>query len=111
MVSDNYNVLEHILVPEHILLTEEETVQVLETLGVERGRLPKIRKDDAAILALEKSYDKDGNKIGNIKEGSVVKVIRNSRTAGEFVAYRLVIGGGEFRDRHSEKMNNYRAEE
>lgn len=110
MVSDNFNVLEHELVPEHILLTEEEAAKVLSELGVDRSKLPKIRKDDAAIMALERSYDSSGKKVGNIREGSVVKVIRKSRTTGEFVAYRLVIGGGEYKDRFAEKMNKCKVE-
>ncbi len=110
LVSEKFNVLSHDLVPEHILLTEEEAVAVLEKLGVDRSKLPKIRKDDAAILALEQSYDKDGNKVGPIKEGSVIKVIRKSKTAEEFPAYRLVIGGGEYKDRFAEKMNKWKVE-
>ena len=110
LVSERFNVLSHDLVPEHKLLTEEEAVAVLEKLGVDRSKLPKIRKDDAAIVALEQSFDENGKKVGNIKEGSVIKVIRKSKTTQEFVAYRLVIGGGEYKDRFAEKMNKWKVE-
>ncbi len=109
-MAEKFNVLSHDLVPEHKLLTEEEAEAVLTQLGVDRSKLPKIRKDDAAILALEQSYDENGKKVGNIREGSIIKVIRKSKTTQEFVAYRLVIGGGEYKDRFAEKMNKWKAE-
>jgi hypothetical protein len=56
------------------------------------------------------SLYENGKKVGNIKEGSVIKVIRKSKTTQEFVAYRLVIGGGEYKDRFAEKMNKWKAE-
>lgn len=76
----------HVLVSEHHLLTEEEAEQVLSQLKVERDKLPKIKLDDPAIQYLASIH-------GDIKEGSVVKIIRKSETAGEFVVYRLVIRG------------------
>ncbi len=95
--------------PVHRLLTEEEAVKVLEDLHIDdRSKLPKIRKDDAAIVALENSLDENGNLVGNIKEGSVIEVIRNSRTAQEFKAYRLVITGGEYKERFMEKNSTSR---
>ena len=109
LVSKKFNVLSHELVPVHKLLTEEEAVEVLKDLGIDdRSKLPKIRKDDAAIVALERSLDENGNPVGNIKEGSVIMVIRNSRTAQEFKAYRLVIGGGEYKERFMEKNSTNR---
>jgi len=39
-----------------------------------------------AIKVLESAYGRQ------IEAGEVIKVIRKSRTAGEFVAYRLVVG-------------------
>ena len=109
LAKEKYNVLSHELVPEHRLLTEEQTEKELKAHGIDDvSKLPKIRRDDAAILALEQSFDAEGNKVGPIKEGSVIKVIRKSKTAQEFVAYRLVIGGGEYKDRFAEKMNKWK---
>ena len=56
------------------------------------------------------TVDENGKKVGNIREGSIIKVIRKSKTTQEFVAYRLVIGGGEYKDRFAEKMNKWKAE-
>ena len=49
-------------------------------------QLPKIRKSDPGIKVLESIH-------GPIDEGRVVKIVRKSETAEEFVAYRLVIRG------------------
>ena len=76
----------HILVSEHHLLSEEEAGVVLSQLKVERDKLPKIKMGDPAIQYLASIH-------GDIKEGSVIRIIRKSETAGEFIAYRLVIKG------------------
>lgn len=76
----------HILVSEHHLLSEEEALVVLDKLKVERDKLPKIKMDDPAIQYLASIH-------GEVKEGSVIKIIRESETAGEFIVYRLVIKG------------------
>ena len=72
--------------PEHHLLTEEQAAEVLKELQVEKDKLPKIRMDDPAVVYLEQIH-------GKIQEGSIIKIIRKSETAGEFIAYRLVIKG------------------
>ncbi len=86
MAAENisFNVLQHDLVPEHVLLTEEEAEVILNELKITRDQLPKIKKSDAAIRVLE-------NINGPIEAGRVIKVIRKSSTAEEFVAYRLVV--------------------
>lgn len=89
LAADNvsFNVLTHDLVPEHHLMTEEETSAMLAQKGISKEQLPKIRKSDAAIKVLENIEGRP------IDEGSVVKVVRKSLTAEEFVAYRLVTKG------------------
>ena len=88
MAADNiaFNVLKHDLVPEHHLLSVEEGEQILLKLKVTCDQLPKIRRSDAGIKVLE-------NIFGPIEEGRIVKIIRKSETAEEFVAYRLVTRG------------------
>ena len=90
MASENstFNVLEHDLVPEHHLLTEEEAQKVLQELNITKDKLPKISRSDAALKVLETIRG------APIEEGSIIKIVRNSETAGKFVAYRLVIRGG-----------------
>ena len=87
MAANNtpFNVFEHRLVPEHHLLSEEDAVEILSELGMTRDQLPKINKSDAGIKVLETVH-------GPIEEGSVIKIVRQSETSEEFVAYRLVTG-------------------
>ncbi len=74
------------LVPEHHLLDQDEADRVLGEMGITRGQLPKIRKSDPGIKILETIH-------GSIEEGRVVKIVRKSETAQEFVVYRLVTRG------------------
>ncbi len=87
----SFNILEHDLVPEHILLSDEEAKEVLDKLKLSKDQLPKIRKNDAALRALERTE----TVAHPIEPGSIIKVVRKSETAEEFVAYRVVVMGGE----------------
>ncbi|MCQ2053023.1 MAG: DNA-directed RNA polymerase subunit H [archaeon] len=89
MATDNisFNVLEHDLVPEHTLLTEAEAKHILEKKKIGKEQLPKIRRKDAAIRVLESINGQ------LIQAGSIIKIVRKSETAEEFVAYRLVVDG------------------
>ena len=88
MAADNisFNVLKHDLVPEHHLLSEEEANKILSEKGITCDQLPKIKNNDAGIKVLESIH-------GPIAEGRIVKIVRKSETAQEFVAYRLVTKG------------------
>ena len=78
-MTKKFNVLEHELVPDHILMTEEETQELLNKYKITRGQLPKIKSSDVVVKQI------------NAKPGDVLKIIRKSLTAGKAVAYRLVI--------------------
>ena len=82
----SFNVLTHCLVPEHHLLSPEEAQAVLDRKGIKLEQLPKIRKSDPGVRILESIH-------GPIEEGRVIKIVRKSSTAQEFVAYRLVTRG------------------
>ncbi len=78
-MTKKFNVLEHELVPDHILLTEDEAQELLNQYSITRGQLPKIKSSDVVVKQI------------NAKPGDVLKIIRKSLTAGKAVAYRLVI--------------------
>ena len=82
---EDFNVMEHKLVPSHYLLSEKETQELFKKYNLTLDILPKILKNDPAIKILERIHD-------DIPVGSVVKIVRESITAGETVNYRLVIG-------------------
>lgn len=66
-----------------VAVKDEESI--LKSLGVTKGQLPKIRKSDPVIKALEKVE-------GEIVPGRIIEIVRKSRTRGIAKIYRTVIG-------------------
>ena len=79
MTTKKFDVREHMLVPEHTLLTEEEAAAVLKKYNITPGQLPKIKTSDVVVKQM------------GAKPGDILKITRKSLTAGMAVAYRLVI--------------------
>jgi DNA-directed RNA polymerase subunit H len=78
--SKKYDVLAHELVPNHSILTREETKEVLKKYAIRLVDLPRIFEDDPACIA-----------VGG-KEGDVVKITRKSDTmVDEIDTYRFVV--------------------
>jgi len=73
------DVTKHMLVPEHIILEEEEIEKLLNELSIPRESLPKILITDPVVKLIE------------AKEGEIVKIIRNSPTTGKSIYYRYVV--------------------
>lgn len=78
----HFNILKHELVPYFKVLSIEEVEKLLTTYNIKKGDLPKMLVTDPVSRAI------------GTREGDVMKIIRRSRTAGESVAFRLVIGTG-----------------
>jgi len=78
-LKKKFTILDHELVPKHILLSKEERRQLLEQLKIRPEQLPWIRASDPVA------------KLIGAKPGDIVKIIRKSPTAGETVAYRFVV--------------------
>jgi DNA-directed RNA polymerase subunit H len=79
VLTKEFNILKHDLVPKHIILNEEEIKQVLDKYGIKPKNLPKIFTNDPVVKEL------------NAKEGDILKIIRKSATAGESLYYRIVV--------------------
>ncbi|KLK88986.1 DNA-directed RNA polymerase subunit H [Methanoculleus sediminis] len=73
------DVLNHEMVPDHQIMGEEEVADLLATYHITLEQLPKIYHDDPAVKTI-------GGEVGN-----VIRIIRDSRTAGRAEAYRLVV--------------------
>ena len=80
-MNKKFDVTKHHLVPKHIKISEKEKQELLKRYNITTKELPKILIEDPAIKNLE------------VKIGDVVKILRKSPTAGEFVFYRCVING------------------
>ena len=78
--KESIDIFEHILVPKHVLLSQEEIINLLKKFNITINQLPKISIKDPAVKTLD------------AKTGDVVKILRKSETAGISEFYRLVIG-------------------
>ncbi len=74
-----FRLQDHILVPKHEILSDEEVKEILKILGISKEQLPKIKSTDPIIKEI------------GAKPGDVIKITRESLTAGKSVFYRLVV--------------------
>jgi DNA-directed RNA polymerase subunit H len=78
-MSTRLNVLDHAMVPDHQIMTEEELTGLLSLYKITSEQLPRIYHDDPAVKTI------------GAKPGDVIRIIRTSHTAGRAESYRLVI--------------------
>lgn len=72
------NIMDHELVPKHIVLTPEEKEKLFEKYALSENVLMRLLSNDPVV------------RYYGLRRGQVVKIIRNSDTAGRYVCYRLV---------------------
>lgn len=66
------------MVPKHSIVKEVNVPTLLEKLNATKEKLPVIKKKDPAIKSLKP------------KKGDVIRIERDSKTAGKTVYYRVV---------------------
>ncbi|MDH7595187.1 MAG: DNA-directed RNA polymerase subunit H [Candidatus Bathyarchaeia archaeon] len=76
-----FNLFEHVMVPKHEIISDEERQMILQKYKVQPYQLPYIHVSDPAVKAV------------GAKPGDIVKITRNSQTAGKYFAYRYVVEG------------------
>lgn len=77
-MAKEIDVKEHIFVPKHEKVSEDEKKEILSKFNISLKQLPKISPKDPAIKELE------------VKPKDIIKVIRKSATAGDAIYYRVV---------------------
>jgi len=71
------------LVPKHEILSKKEVEELLKKYNVTKDKLPKILITDPAVKAI------------GAKVGDVIKIERESPTAGKSYYYRVVVSSRE----------------
>ncbi|WP_294005863.1 DNA-directed RNA polymerase subunit H [uncultured Methanobrevibacter sp.] len=73
-----FNIQKHMLVPKHEIMTEEEISSEFSDVDYDFKNLPKIKVYDPVVLAI------------GARKGDILRITRESQTAGVFVTYRIV---------------------
>ena len=73
-----FDILQHSNVPKHEILSDSEIEKIFAEVEYEIKQLPKIKSDDPVVKAID------------AKEGDILRITRESQTAGTFITYRLV---------------------
>jgi DNA-directed RNA polymerase subunit H len=80
-IFPSFNLYEHVLVPKHEIVSSEEREKILNQYRVQPYQLPRLKASDPAVKAI------------GAKPGDVVKVTRDSPSAGKYESYRYVVEG------------------
>ena len=81
------NLVDHEIVPEHILMSEKEKEEFLKSTGIKKKDMSKINVTDPV------------SRYYNAKVGDIFKIIRASVTSGYSTHYRLVKNSSLFNDK------------
>jgi len=79
MPTKKVTISDHVLIPKHEKLNDSEKKAVLELYGITEKELPLISVSDPALAEMK------------VKTGDVIKIERNSPTAGVSIFYRSVV--------------------
>ena len=80
-MSAEFDIRQHVLVPKHEILPKVKAQEVLERYKISPHQLPLIKSSDHVAKAI------------GAKPGDILRVTRNSPTAGRAIVYRYVIEG------------------
>lgn len=75
------DISKHKLVPKHIILNDKEKEELLRKFKINLNQLPRLLTSDPMVKKLD------------AKVGDVIKIERESSTAGKSIYYRVVVKG------------------
>ncbi|MBI2598091.1 MAG: DNA-directed RNA polymerase subunit H [Candidatus Diapherotrites archaeon] len=75
---EEQKISEHFLVPKHEIIPKELEHVVLEKLGTKKEHISKIPRNDPVIEEI------------NAEPGDIIKITRESKTAGKAIYFRVV---------------------
>jgi DNA-directed RNA polymerase subunit H len=78
----SFELFGHEIVPMHVIASDDEVNMVLDHYGIKKTQLPRIARDDPAAKVL------------GARLGQVIRIERESPTAGTTYYYRLVVEPG-----------------
>lgn len=73
-----FDIQEHKLVPKHEIMSDSEIEEEIDTTDFDIENLPKIMTTDPVVKSI------------GAKAGDILRITRDSQTAGTFVTYRIV---------------------
>ena len=73
-----FNITKNVLVPKHVILSEDVKDEVLKKYSCKIAQLPKILHTDPVALYY------------GMKTGNICKIIRSNASSGETISYRVV---------------------
>ncbi len=80
-IFPSFNIFGHVLVPKHEIVSAEEREKLLNEYRVQPYQLPRLKASDPGAKAI------------GAKPGDVVRILRDSPTAGKYTSYRYVVEG------------------
>ena len=77
-MKSEFDIQKHMLVPKHEIMTEEEISNEFSDVDYDFKDLPKIKVNDPVAKSI------------GAEPGNILRITRESQTAGVFVTYRIV---------------------
>jgi len=80
-IFPSFNIFGHVLVPKHEIVAAQDREKLLNEYRVQPYQLPRLKASDPGAKAI------------GAKPGDIVRIIRDSPTAGKYTSYRYVVEG------------------
>lgn len=80
-IFPSFNIFGHVLVPRHEIVSAEEREKLLNEYRIQPFQLPRLKASDPGAKAI------------GAKPGDIVRIIRDSPTAGKYTSHRYVVEG------------------